>query len=68
MTHKENCIDHCKQYLQDLSLSDIFDEKHFNHYYRKHNGGMGNAFTIGLKAADMMIVCFDPQKIPLPEN
>lgn len=55
MTHKQRCIDHCKDYLQQLSLPDVFCTKAFQHYYRKHQGAQGNPFNVGLSAADMMI-------------
>ncbi len=55
MTHKQECIAHCMQYLQQLSLSNIFDLSHFNHYYRKFNCSYKNAFTIGLNSADYII-------------
>lgn len=55
MTHKQRCIAYCKQYLQQLSLDNIFSLATFNHYYRKHNGSTGNAYLVGLHAADLII-------------
>jgi hypothetical protein len=55
MSHKETCIKHCKDYLQQLQLSQYYTEQQFNHVYRKQNGAQGNAFTVGLNAADFII-------------
>lgn len=63
MKHKDECIAICKQYLQDLSIQNIFSEKEFNTYYRKNNGGSGNAFSVGLKVADSLILNFNPQQL-----
>jgi hypothetical protein len=43
------------EYLQQLSLEFTFSQSLFNHYYRKHNGANGNAYSIGLHAAELMI-------------
>ena len=60
MTHKAKCIDNCMQYLEQLQLANIFSPSIFNHYYRKNKGNEGNAFFVGLNAADMMIHNFTP--------
>jgi hypothetical protein len=60
MSHKQKCIDTCKEHLQSRNLLYTFDESIFNHYYRKNNGGMGNSMIIGLKTADMMIELYKP--------
>lgn len=60
MTHKENCIQHCKDYLQSRSLIAYFNSKDFEHIYRKFNGAQGNAFSIGLNAADYIIINAKP--------
>lgn len=55
MTHKANCIAHCKEALQNLGLENFFSSKDFEHYYQKNNGANGNAFFIGYSAADFII-------------
>ncbi|MBC7509381.1 MAG: hypothetical protein H7320_11645 [Ferruginibacter sp.] len=55
MTHKENCILTCKDYLQNLTLSQYFNMSDFNHYYRKFNGYSCNAYMFGLEIGDFMI-------------
>jgi hypothetical protein len=55
MTHKQKCIEHCKGYLQQLNLNQYFSETLFMHIYRKQNGAQGNAFSIGINAADHII-------------
>ena len=60
MTHKENCIKHCKEYLQSKSLDAYYNSTDFNHIYRKFNGAQGNAFSIGLSAADYIIFNASP--------
>ncbi len=49
------------EYLQQLSLTFAFSLSLFNHYYRKHNGANGNAYLVGLNAADLMIREFNLQ-------
>lgn len=56
MTHKEKCIQYCKAYLATLQLLEIFSNALFESYYRKHNGSTGNAYTVGLHAADYIIL------------
>jgi hypothetical protein len=48
-------------YLQQLSLAFAYSQSIFNHYYRKHNGANGNAYLVGLNAADLMIKEFNLQ-------
>lgn len=55
MTHKQRCIDNCMQYLEQLQLGYAFSTSIFNHYYRKNHCCTGNAYLVGLNAADMMI-------------
>lgn len=60
MTHKEKCVQHCKDYLHTRELSQYFNSTDFNHIYRKFNGAQGNAFSIGLTAADYIIIHAKP--------
>lgn len=55
MTQKAKCIQHCKNYLQQLNLSHYYSEALFMHVYRKQQGAQANAFSIGLNAADYII-------------
>ena len=55
MSNKQKAISHCKNYLNQLQLSNIFSESIFLHYYRKNNGANGNPFFIGINAADLII-------------
>lgn len=59
MTHKEECICYCIDHLNSRNLAQIFDFSIFSHYYRKYNGAWGNAWNIGVSAADMMIESFN---------
>jgi len=61
MSHKEQCVDSCIEYLNARQLAYAFDFATFNHYYRKHNGATGNAYHIGVSAADMMIENYKPK-------
>jgi hypothetical protein len=61
MTHRQECIAHCKDFLHSRNLSYVYDEKVFTYCYNKNNGSSSNAVVIGLKAADMMIVEFKPK-------
>lgn len=56
MTQKAKCIQHCKDYLQQLNLSHYYSEALFMHVYRKQNGAQANAFSIGMNAADHIII------------
>ena len=60
ISHKQQCIGHCKDYLQNLNLSEYFNTTDFEHIYRKFNGAQGNAFSIGLHAADFIIINAKP--------
>lgn len=60
MTHKEKCIQHCKEHLNNLLLSQYFNAADFNHIYRKLEGAHANAFSIGLDAADYIIINAKP--------
>jgi hypothetical protein len=55
MAHKMQTIKHAKDFLQQLSLTHIFSQKDFEHYYRKHGGAWGNAFHTGIGAAEFMM-------------
>lgn len=61
MTHRQECIAHCKEQLENRNLEFAFEEKIFNYYYNKNNGTQGNAFLIGIKTADMMIEQYQPK-------
>lgn len=56
MTHKQNCIQVCKEHLQNLSLAHLFTDADFNHVYRKRQGSQANTYNFGLKAADFIIL------------
>ncbi len=60
MTHKQKCVEHCKEYLDSLNLSAYYNSTHFEHIYRKFNGAQGNAFSIGLNAADFILINAKP--------
>ncbi len=62
MTHKEECLCYCIDHLNSRNLGFAFDFSTFSHYYRKHNGAFGNAWNIGLSAADMMIQNYNTKK------
>jgi len=55
MTHKQRCIQHCKDYLDRFDCSHYYNSSDFEHIYRKFNGAQGNAFSIGLDAADYIL-------------
>jgi hypothetical protein len=59
-THKQICKDYCSKYLQERGAGYYFNEQHFNHIYRKFNGANGNAWMIGLMAADFIICNSEP--------
>lgn len=63
MTHKQRCIDYCLQHLQQLSLAFTYSQDTFKHYYKKNNGAKGNAYLVGLHAADMMIKNYSPKNL-----
>ncbi|MFC4261924.1 hypothetical protein ACFOWM_03475 [Ferruginibacter yonginensis] len=54
MSHKQQTIEVCQQYLNDLSAGQYFNMADFNHYYRKHNGGF-SPFFFGYEIADYII-------------
>lgn len=56
MTHKQKCIGYCKEYLSTYSLTGIFSYSLFENYYRKFHGSNGNPYTVGLHAADYIII------------
>lgn len=62
MTHRDKCIGHCFDCLNQLGSGFAFNIELFNHYYRKHNGAQGNAYSIGLNSADLMIREFNTKK------
>lgn len=55
MSHKEECICYCIDHLNQRNLAHTFDFSDFNYYYRKFNGAWGNAYSVGMNAADIMI-------------
>jgi hypothetical protein len=63
MSHKETCMSHCFDYLNQRNLAYVFNMQIFSHYYRKHNGAMGNAYSVGLNAGDLMIETFKLQEV-----
>lgn len=65
MTHRQECIAHCKALLQNRNVEYVFEERIFNYYYNKNNGAQGNAFLIGIKTADMMIEQYKPKPADL---
>jgi hypothetical protein len=62
MTHKEECICYCIDHLNSRSISGAFNFKTFEYYYRKFNGSCGNAYLVGINAADIMIENFKSNK------
>ena len=61
MTHKQECIANCMQYLQQLNLAYIFSLASFNQIYFKENGSTKNAYSFGLTAADQLIISYKPK-------
>ena len=55
MTHKQLTMQYCIEHLNGRNLSAFFNKADFEHIYRKFNGANGNAFSIGLSAADFII-------------
>lgn len=55
MSHKEECICYCIDYLNQRNSAHAFNFSTFNHYYRKFNGAWGNAYSVVMSAGDMMI-------------
>ena len=60
MTHKATCIAHCKEFLKNMQCLQYYNTKDFEHIYRKFNGAVGNAFSIGIDAADFIIIHAKP--------
>lgn len=56
MSHKKNCIEYTKEYLQNLQLEQYFSLAMFESYYKKHNGANNNAWKVGCDVADYIIV------------
>ena len=56
MTNKERVTAHCKEHLTDRNLINCFDSTALNYIFTKHNGTTANAYILGLKAADYMIL------------
>lgn len=54
MTHKQKCIQHCKDYLSQRNLLAYYDSKEFERIY-KNGGCNANAFSFGLNTGDAMI-------------
>lgn len=55
MSHKLLCKKYCIEQLKMLQLEHYFNEKEFQHIYRKIKGAQGNAFLVGSRAADYII-------------
>lgn len=68
MSHKQECIGYCLEYLQSRSLSHVYNTPLFEHYYRKHQGHLGNAYSIGVNAADLMINNYEPKKMEVSND
>lgn len=68
MTHKQRCIANAMEYLQARGLEMVFDSSIFQYFYRKNNGYTANAYTLGLAAADMMILNYNPQNFNCDES
>ena len=68
MTHKQECKTTCIDYLASRNLSYCFTEKEFERIYR--GARMGNAFSVGLDAADSMILNykFNNSEVQLQEE
>ena len=60
MKQKEKCACNCREHLQSRNLLHVFNQSHFEHIYKKFDGTNGNAFSIGLRAADFMIENYKP--------
>ena len=61
MTHKQECIRHCHEYLNSRNLTHVYNQHLFEHYYRKNSGHFGNAYSVGIKAGDLMINNYEPK-------
>ena len=62
MTHRQECIATCMDYLNQLSLAAIFSMAVFNKYYDSINAKFKNAYSVGIAAADSMINSFNNLK------
>ena len=56
MTHKQLCKNFALQTLTERGLQEFFSENSFNEFYTKKQDKNGNVFTIGLTAADCMLI------------
>jgi len=68
MTHKEECICYCIDHLNSRNLSHTFNRPLFDHYYRKNEGSLGNAYLVGVNAADVMITNYNPKTMEAPNE
>lgn len=60
MTHKQLCVQYCKDFLSMRDCIAFFSMKEFEHFYRKNNGPHANPFTLGTSAADFIIRTANP--------
>lgn len=60
-THKQACINHCKDYLNTRECGQYYNEADFMHIYRKFNGANGNPFYVGMDAADFIMRTAKPK-------
>ena len=63
MSHKDKCKKFCTDHLESRGLSSFFSSPAFDSFYRKVDGANGNAFSVGLKAADVLILQQHPQTL-----
>jgi hypothetical protein len=54
MNNKQKCKQYCTEYLEQLQLKEVFNEKEFERIYRR-GGAFANPFSFGLSAADAFI-------------
>jgi hypothetical protein len=55
MTHRQNAIAYCKDYLEQRTLAHLFTEKQFDEFYKDSNARLKNTYAAGLEAADFFI-------------
>lgn len=54
MTHKQKCLQHCKDYLTQRNLLAYYCSKEFERIYSK-GGSIANPYSFGLSTGDAMI-------------
>jgi hypothetical protein len=55
MTHKATVKNFCMEQLNQLGLSNYYNETDFNCYYSKHRCGQSNAFIASSNIADYIL-------------